>query len=299
MMKRQLIVSAAAFLLRDTLRAETLRESDVSCLHYRHLVRLVFLHRWHILGSRKGAGDMLGVALLAWVVNFLLLWAVGKFLNANLRPVKALLAALLGAVAVAASLLPGIAFFHAHWSRGLVLVLMCVTAFGVQRKFLWQLGLFALLHFSVGGLAAQTAEPLRMTLGAVGISLACLLARDQKHLVPVELSYGQTHLQLTALYDTGNQLVDPVTGQGVLILDAPSAQKLTGLTAQQLNTPVESITDLPGLRLIPYHTVGSSGFLLALRLPQVKIDNRQESVVVAFAPKSFGKDYQALTGGSV
>lgn len=242
---------------------------------------------------------MLGVVLLVWVVNFLLLWATGKFLQTRLSLFKVLLAALLGAVAAGVSLLPGITFLHSRWSCGLLLLMMSVISFGIHRKLPWQLGLFALLHFSVGGLTAQTAEPLRMTFGAVGISLASLLTGEKKRFLPVELTYGQTHLCLTALYDTGNQLLDPVTGQGVLILDAPSAQKLTGLSSHQLNTPVESIAALPGLRLIPYHTVGNSGFLLALKLPQVKIGNRQESVVVAFASQSFGKDYQALTGGSV
>ena len=90
-----------------------------------------------------------------------------------------------------------------------------------------------------------------------------------------------------------------MTGQGVLILDAPSAQHLTGLTLQQLNAPVESLGILPGLRLIPYHTVGNSGFLLALRLARVRIGKKEESIVVAFAPQTFGKDYQALTGGRV
>ena len=242
---------------------------------------------------------MTGVLLVAWLVNFLLLWAVGKFTKTNLRPIKALTAALLGALAIGVSLLPGVTFLHSHWSCGLLLLLMSVVAFGFHRKVVWQFGLFALLHFSVGGLTAQTTEPLRMMLGTAGISLVCLLTREKKRLIPVELSYGQTHLCLTALYDTGNTLLDPVTGQGVLILDARSAQKLTGLTSHQLKTPVESLKDLPGLRLIPYHTIGNNGFLLALKLPQVKIGNRQESIVVAFAPQSFGNEYQALTGGSV
>lgn len=242
---------------------------------------------------------MAGVLLVAWLVNFLLLWAVGKFTKTNLQPIKALTAALLGALAIGVSLLPGVTFLYSHWSFGLLLLLMSVVAFGFRRKVVWQFGLFALLHFSVGGLTAQTTEPLRMMLGTVGITLVCLLTREKKRLIPVELSYGKTHLCLTALYDTGNTLLDPVTGQGVLILDARSAQKLTGLTSHQLKTPVESLKDLPGLRLIPYHTIGNNGFLLALKLPQVKIGNRQESIVVAFAPQSFGKDYQALTGGSV
>jgi stage II sporulation protein GA (sporulation sigma-E factor processing peptidase) len=242
---------------------------------------------------------MLGVLGLIWLVNTLLLFAVGCFTKNRCGFMRILLAGMLGAVAAGLSLLPNAACFHNHFTRVCVLLLMCVTAFGLYPKLLWQLGLFALLHYSVGGLTVQTTEPVRMALGALGICLACWLGREQKQLVPMELSYGENHLKVTALYDTGNTLMDPITGQGVLILDAPSTQKLTGLSLQQLNTPVESLDVLPGLRLIPYHTVGNSGFLLAMRLKNAKIQNRQESITVAFSGQCFGKDYQALTGGRI
>ena len=242
---------------------------------------------------------MVGVILLAWLVNILLLFAVSRFIKSHCKILSIFSAALLGALAVGVTLLPDATFLHSHLVRACLLLLMCIIAFGLQKKLLWQFCLFALLHFSIGGLTAQATEPVRMTLGALGISLACLLTREKKRLVPIELSFGENHLKAIALYDTGNTLMDPVTGQGVLILDAPSAQKLTGLTLQQLNTPVESLSVLPGLRLIPYHTVGGSGFLLALRFANAKIENRMESITVAFSAQSFGKDYQALTGGKV
>ena len=145
----------------------------------------------------------------------------------------------------------------------------------------------------------QMEEPVCAALGAAGIGLTGLIKGKTSRYIPVDLTYGENHLRLTALYDTGNNLVDPVTGEGVLILDAPAAQKLTGLTASQLRAPVEAMGALPGLRLIPYHTVGNSGFLLALRLSQAKIGDRQKCVIAAFSPQTFGNDYQALTGGNV
>ena len=239
---------------------------------------------------------MVGVTMLAWAVNVLLLRSVGRILQTDPRGWRILISGLMGAVAAGMSLLPGMAFLHSLLSYAGLMLMMCVVAYGIHRRLPLQLGLFALLHLSVGG---QTGEPLRMALGAMGIGLACWLSKETRQLVPVELCYGQTRMRLNALYDTGNTLTDPVTGQGVLILDGPTSQRLTGLTAQQLDTPVESLGLLPGLRLIPYHTVGSSGFLLALRLKQVRIGRREESTVVAFSPQTFDKDYQALTGGRV
>ena len=242
---------------------------------------------------------MAGIVLLAWVINGLLLRVVGRFLGTNTSLFKIWLSAFAGASMAGMSLLPELVFLRTHLGYAAVMLMMCTIAFGIHRKLFLQFGLFMLLHISIGGLSGQTAEPLRMVLGATGIGLACWLSKETKRLVPVELTYGQTQLKLNALYDTGNTLLDPITGQGVLILDAPSAQYLTGLTLQQLNAPVESLGILPGLRLIPYHTVGNSGFLLALRLARVRIGRKEESIVVAFAPQTFGKDYQALTGGRV
>ena len=119
--------------------------------------------------------------------------------------------------------------------------------------------------------------------------------------LPVELSYGDKHIRITALQDTGNTLRDPITGRQVLVVGADVAQQLTGLSPGQLRTPIESIGVLPGLRLIPYRSVGSKSFLLAIHLPKVKIGAWQGSTLVAFAPDCLSPEgaYQALTGGVV
>ena len=76
---------------------------------------------------------------------------------------------------------------------------------------------------------------------------------------------------------------------------------MTGLTREQLKSPVETLAEgkISGLRLIPYHTVGGAGMLLAKTFPDVKIGSRRQSAVVAFDTGNLGKSerYQALTGG--
>jgi len=109
---------------------------------------------------------------------------------------------------------------------------------------------------------------------------------------------GQT-LHLTALRDTGNTLRDPITGKGILVVDAQTAAKLTGLEPAALCDPVSTISKFPGLRLIPYRTVGGTGFLLALQVRDAKIGNRQGSILVALSPNCLGNHYQALTGGTL
>ena len=118
----------------------------------------------------------------------------------------------------------------------------------------------------------------------------------------VELSWGGKRERLLALRDTGNTLRDPVTGQSVLIVDAAAAWRLLGLTRQQLQKPVETVAagEFPGLRLIPYSTVGqSNGMLAALRMENVMIDQWRGSTLVAFASAGLDAEggYRALTGG--
>ena len=153
-----------------------------------------------------------------------------------------------------------------------------------------------ILHVSLGSIT-ENGITLSVLLGAAGIGLACLLLSNRQNLIPVELCYGEKTWQLTALRDTGHSLRDPISGKQVLIIGADTAQQLTGLSPQKLRDPVGTMQTTPGLRLIPYQTVGNTGFLLAIYVPQAKIGNRQGSAVVALSPNVFGNRYQALTGG--
>ena len=101
------------------------------------------------------------------------------------------------------------------------------------------------------------------------------------------IRHGEKSVQLIALRDTGNTLKDPITGQQVLVIGEEAARTLTGLTAAQLRTPLETVAkrQVPGLRLIPYRAVGQpGGMLLAMRFSDVKIGNRKTSALIALAP---------------
>ena len=88
-------------------------------------------------------------------------------------------------------------------------------------------------------------------------------------------------------------------------LDAADvASELLGLTEEQLQHPVETLTKgiLPGLRLVPYRAVPQpGGMLLALRFPGAVIGKNKGSPLVAFAPQVLGRGagYRMLTGGAV
>lgn len=164
--------------------------------------------------------------------------------------------------------------------------------------------LFVALSLLLDGLTAKNGvflSIIQIVLGGAG-TLGILRYCKRGHLLPVTLCYGNKTVSIYALYDTGNTLIDPVSGRSVLVVSAAVARELTGLTHEQLRTPVESIGLVPGLRLIPYKSVGSnSGFMLGLSLDEVKLGGKKAGKLIAFAPYGLDEDgkYQALAGGYV
>ena len=89
----------------------------------------------------------------------------------------------------------------------------------------------------------------------------------------------------------------------MLVIPPWAARKLTGLTDDQLQNPMETMMTPAGagLRLIPFRTVGQgSGMMLAMRFSDVIVAGKSRSTIVAFSAEYFdrGTAYQALTGGA-
>lgn len=238
------------------------------------------------------------IILLNFTVNYLLILATSGLCCLSVPMPKLLLAAAFGALHAALCLVPGFAFFQSTLMHILTIPIMGLLAFG--RKQMTAIGSLTVLYLAVDTILADNGAKETLA-GFSMLILLFLLLRKRKATVPVHLTYENRNLTLTALRDTGNRLRDPVTGAPVLVIGPKAAEELTGLTQKQLKDPVQAIGKLPGLRLIPYEAVGSSGFLLALRLRQVRIGTWQGSHVVAFAPEGLEAKmgFEALIGGTV
>lgn len=245
---------------------------------------------------------------LNFLVDFLLLLGTNRLCGYPFAMSRAALAAALGGLYGGACLLPGFHFLGNTLWRTVSLALISMIAFGLTKSAIRRGVVFVLLSMALGGVALGLGGRNMASLAAAAglILLLCVVGfRDAlggAAYVPVELCYQDKKLRLTALRDTGNTLRDPITGRPVLVVGADAARLLIGLSKQQLEKPVESISALPGLRLIPYRTVGNdSGMLLAIKMADVKIGSWRGSSLVAFAPEglSMQGEYQALTGGAV
>lgn len=245
------------------------------------------------------------VVILNFLVDFLLLLGTNRLSGFPLAAGRCALAAALGGIYAGACMLPGFSFLGGTLWRTVSLVLMALATFGCNRSAAKRGGVFVLLSMALGGIAMSFGRGNfpALVLATAGVWLLCRVAFGEtvggREYIPITLTYGDRSASFIALRDSGNTLRDPITGEQVLVVAGDVAQKLTGLSMEQLRAPLETLAlrPVPGLRLIPYRAVGSSGgMLLGLRFENVKLGSRTQSAVVAFAPEGLGggEVYQAL-----
>lgn len=252
-------------------------------------------------------GYLIPVMGMCLAVDGLLLAGTDRLIGRSAERARILLSAGLGAVYGGACLLPGFDFLGGVLWRLVSLAVMGLGAYGISPGGLRRTALFGVLNMAAGGLALALGGEQTWLLAAVIVCALCLLGlRGNPGIgasVPVILCWKDRRTRITALRDTGNTLRDPVTGEQVLVLSGQVAEDLFGLSYKQLAAPVETMLHcgLPGLRLIPYRSVGGQGMLLGMAMEDVQIGSRRGRAVVAFAPSGLDSNgkFQALAGGTV
>ena len=242
-----------------------------------------------------------------------------------------LTAAALGGVYAVASVLPGVAWLQNICCQSMCAAVMLLVAFGFHKDTVKQGLFFFALSFSFGGavlLLVQMVEPDCLVLGgrayyAVSLPAMLLLAgccyavaavvlkgfgtHTGGDIVSVQLQLEERTVALKALRDTGNTLRDPITGQGVLVVDEKTLYKLfprAKLSEGMRNDPAAMMTYLSSLypdcrfRLLNYRAVGvQAGLLPAVRCT-AKIGGKTEPLLAAFSPAVLGDTFDALLGGA-
>ena len=243
-----------------------------------------------------------------FAVDCLLLMGTNRLSGLQGSGKRIIAAALFGALYSGICLLPDFRFLGNTLWRIVSLGLMGSIAFGWSRSAIQRCALFGVLSLALGGMATALGKSDLPVLVLSGVGLWCLCrlsmmsAPDSREYIPIEIQYGAQCIRLLALRDTGNRLRDPITGKQVMVINLEAASKLTGLTFQQLQSPLETMAIHPieGLRLIPFSTIGQgSSMMLAKVFEDVTVNGRKERSVVAFAPENFGEKgvWQALVGG--
>ena len=248
---------------------------------------------------------------LNFLVDMLLLAATNHLAGYPAGLGKVTLGAMLGGIYGGACLLPGFRFLGNFLWRGVSLCLMSLIAFGTGPGAIRRGILFVVLSMALGGIALSLSNnhPTSIIMAAGVVCMMCVLGfgigGTNRHFAKIRLSYGGNVAELTALYDTGNMLRDPLSGEQVLVVGPVVAKMLLGLERDTLRNPAVAMikAGIPGLRLIPYRAVGKAqGMLLCIRIPDARINGKATSVLVAFAPDGIGEEqgeFNALIGGAI
>lgn len=240
------------------------------------------------------------VFVLNGLMDYLLLLVTARLAGIPLRRRRYLLAALAGAAYAVAVFLPGMGFLSAPPVKAAAGVLMALIAYGGEAR-LARLTLlfFALSCALAGSVAGAGAAGGRRCAGDPGgvlhgrgrrVLLAAATARPmdwcgwcsgpaarsgvEGRLVPVRIAVDGKTAELTALWDSGNTLRDPVDGQPVLVVAPGSLRGIlpaaaAGFARRRLCThrrscwrPLAEAAPELAPRLAPYRAVGVRGGLL-------------------------------------
>lgn len=255
------------------------------------------------------------VFVLNAMADYLLVYAAAQLAGARLRRLRFLLAALLGGIYAVAVFLPGMGWLSAPSVKAAAGVVMALTAYGGEPRFLRLTLLlflascgFAGCVLALGLAAGHTmpmengvfytnvdAKVLLISAAAAYLVLTVVFRASARRsgaggfLIPVTVAFCGGRATLTALCDTGNTLRDPVTGRPVLVASAEKLKPLWPpelgplLTAHALRAPslamehlAASGADAARFRLLPYSAVGvESGLLLAVRLDWASINGKR------------------------
>ncbi len=237
---------------------------------------------------------------LVFLVDWLLILATGHLTGKKTLWIRTFLGALIGCIHAWMCLRPGFSFLGNGLWRLVILILAGCIAF----DFGWiQTGVFVVLNLALGGLVSSMCSGgiWETVLSLVVISVLSILGtKGGKGIVKVCVPTPQGQFCFRAFRDSGNFLKDPVTGDGVLVASSDVGYRLLQLDRDALQNPINTMMRKPGLRLIPYSSVGGEGFLLAKKFENVLMDDRKVDVVIAFSPMEIGKGkgFQALAGGA-
>lgn len=259
---------------------------------------------------------------LELIIDYFLLLGTAKVCALPYRRLRFLAGAALGAAWSCLSFLPGMGWLTAPVMRLALAMAMTVAAFGGERRlfrcfaaFLGVSALFggavyaaSLLRVSQTGSAAGPLLRLDMRVlvlafaiswAAVSLLFRAGVKNASRRIRELTVERAGRRVRLRALEDTGNSLMDPISGCAAFVAEAKALGDLfPGQDAALLRgPPAEAVLHIPGTRLIPYAGVGGGGLLLAFRPDRVTVDGRERrDLIAAVAPAPIGTDgsYEAV-----
>lgn len=245
--------------------------------------------------------------------DYLLLVVTARFCSLRLRRWRYLAAAVLGGMYAVAVFLPGLSWLAHPLCELCAAGFMGLVAFGGEEKLFRCCAAFLAVSASFGGAAWAVCmqRPGRNGINPgllIGVFLGSyavltLLSytrrrRTREHRAAVTLALGPRSASFTALEDSGNCLIDPITGSKVLLASPaalgplfPGQEALLSLSAVEL----VQCRALPCLfRLLRCGSIGGTALLAAFRPDAVTVDGERQLLLVAVSSAAKGDGFEGI-----
>lgn len=249
------------------------------------------------------------------LANCFILKLASAISGCGLKVFRTVLAASMGALyAVFTVALPNIAMMTSLVTKITVSILMVLIAYRIRNlsEFLRRWGMMLLSAFllagctyalssifaggviSYGGLMYISPQgTLKAFLFSAGLCIVLVMpigrilsgkVLREGSIVPVHIRLGDKSIRFNALVDTGNSLIDPVTGYPVMVVEAESVKSILppeiyasvisnniGLFTQDLSKENDA-SWLKRVHLIPFKSIGrENGMLTGFRPDNIRI----------------------------
>lgn len=257
--------------------------------------------------------------VLNLVINYFILIATAKLCALPLKRLRFGAAAALGAAYSVLLLLPELGFLASPIMKLCLGAIMTLAAFGYSRRIARVFGAFLAVSATFGGavFAAEMLAGMNVDEGLyIEISLKVLVLsfalcyfvltivfrrlgkRRSRQTAEVKVTLREKEASFTALYDTGNELFDPISGQPIMVADVAAVESLLppGSAAALKHGALEFIMLFSGsdvkFRLVPYGTVGGDSSLMPVFRPDsVVIDGRTEKdLLIGLTANNLSRD---------
>lgn len=272
------------------------------------------------------------------IINYFILLAVSKLLSRYDKHIRLLLGAVLGSVYSCMMFFPHLEFLFSAGLKLLLSITIVLASFKINsfRALLKLIAYFYVISMLFGGIVfavqlffAPPAMVVKNCVTYIDISPVVLILTSAAAYVIITLFSRMLHKKtqeqnyykvkiiingnkavVTALYDTGNDLRDAVSGSPVMIVEYRCVEKLIPDEIKEIfktgniaHTDVIELTEFKNrFRVIPFSSVGSAGGLLPTFKPDKIIVEPQNSeitdILIAVTIKKLSADgnFSALLG---
>jgi stage II sporulation protein GA (sporulation sigma-E factor processing peptidase) len=277
------------------------------------------------------------------LANCLILKLTSALSGIAIKTIRMIFASSLGALyAVITVVIPNTAFMSALLTRIIVSTLMVLVAFKIRTfsEFMRRWGMmlisafllagctYALSSFLDGGALSQSGfmyiSPqgiLKAFLFSSGLCIVLVRpigrilsgkAYKEGSIIPVHIKVGDKSVRFYALIDTGNSLIDPITGYPVMVVEAESVKAILPTEVYEsvvsnnmgLYTCNDNSPWFKRIHLIPFKSIGKENGMLTGFRPDIMRIGREGSfkeindvIVGICGMKLSGSDrYSALIG---